>query len=65
MSLHVAQCKALLSGNFRLPTKQTNALEQYTGHIHRLCWAADSKNWTDSNRCYGNAEGTVWWCGML
>jgi len=33
-------------------------LEQYIGHINRLCCAADSKNWTDSNHI---ADGTVRW----
>jgi hypothetical protein len=33
-------------------------LEQYIGHINRLCCAADSKNWTDSNHCYDIAERT-------
>jgi hypothetical protein len=43
---------------------QTNKLQQHIDHINRLCCAADSKNWTDSNCCYGTAEGTVLWCRM-
>ena len=39
--------------------------EQYIVHINRLCCAADIKNWTDSNRCYDIAEGTVRWCRVL
>jgi hypothetical protein len=43
---------------------QMNMSEQYIGHIDRLCCAADSKNWTDSNSCYGTAEGTMQWYRM-
>jgi len=35
-------------------------LEQYIGHINKLCHAADIKNWTDSNHCYDMAEDTLW-----
>jgi len=43
---------------------QTNMLEQYSGHINRLCCAAHIKKWTDSYR-YDIADGTVRWCGIL
>jgi len=33
-----------------------NMLEQFIGHINKLCCAADIKNWTDSNHCYDMAE---------
>jgi hypothetical protein len=35
------------------------ARQIYTGHINKLCFAADIKKWTDSNRCYDIAEDTV------
>ena len=38
-----------------------NVLEQYIGHINRVCCAADIRNCTDGNNyCYDIAEGTVW-----
>ena len=40
-------------------------LEQNIGHINRLCCAAGIRNWTESNRCYDVAEGTVWWYRMV
>jgi len=39
--------------------------EQYIGHINGLFCAADIKNWTDINRCYVIADGTVRWCRVL
>jgi len=40
-------------------------LEHYIGYINRLCCAADSKNWTENNRCYDVAQGTVRWYRMV
>lgn len=34
-------------------------LEQFIGHINKLCRAADIKNWADSNHCYDMAEVTL------
>ena len=60
-SLYSAEWKAVVCVNMRETTNQTNKLQQYTVHINRVCCAADSKNWTDSNCCYDIADGTVRW----
>jgi hypothetical protein len=39
--------------------KQTSMLEQFIGHINKLCHAVDIKNWTDSSHCYDKAEDTL------